>query len=87
MSVTQRMDSTVHARVAAIFRDALELDVDPQVDVIEGGVLDSMSFVRLLTELELSFGVTIRVADLDLEDFRTIERVSGFVEARLAESA
>lgn len=87
MNVTDRAHSTVHTRVRAIFRDALELDVDPQVDVIEGGVLDSMGFVKLLTELERSFGVRIQIADLDLENFRTVDRVADFVEASMAEGA
>lgn len=84
MTIIDQVDAAVHSRVRDIFRHELELDVHPTVDVIDEGILDSMGFVRLLAELERVFGVTIRVAELDLEDFRTMERVVRFVQARQA---
>jgi D-alanine--poly(phosphoribitol) ligase subunit 2 len=78
------VDASVVARTREIFRSALELDVHPTMDVIDAGLLDSMGFVRLLFELEQEFAVTIDVASLDLDEFRTLEGVARFVEARLA---
>jgi D-alanine--poly(phosphoribitol) ligase subunit 2 len=57
--------------------------VDPDVDVFDEGAMDSLVFVRLLVELEREFGVTVKVEELQLDDFRTVTRVTEFVDKRL----
>jgi acyl carrier protein len=37
--------------------------------------------VQLLAALEQEFGVTVNVATLELDDFRTISRIARFVSA------
>jgi acyl carrier protein len=77
------MNGCLEDRVLRIFRENLELDVDPDVDVFDVGAMDSMVFVRLLVELEREFGVTVKVDDLQLDDFRTVTRVTEFVDKRI----
>lgn len=69
-------------RVHRIFLDKLELDVEPDTNVIESGALDSVSFVKLLLELEESFGVSVDVAELDLADFQSVSSVARLVADR-----
>ena len=78
-------DAGLTDRIARIFPDALHLDPPPSdLDLFDTGVLDSLAFVELLLRLEQDFGVTVSVDDLELENFRTIERIAGFVEAHAA---
>jgi D-alanine--poly(phosphoribitol) ligase subunit 2 len=71
-------------RVAWIFETALHLEVaSAETDLFETGVLDSLAFVELLVQLEREFGVTAAVEDLEVDTFRTIERIAAFVGARV----
>jgi D-alanine--poly(phosphoribitol) ligase subunit 2 len=70
-------------RVAAIFADALHLEVPSHdTDLFESGVLDSLAFVELLLQLEREFGVTTSVDDLDVATFQTIASIADFIHAR-----
>lgn len=69
-------------RIHKIFADQLALQVDVETDVIDSGILDSVAFVQLLVGLEQEFGVTVDVAALQLDDFRSISRIARFVAAR-----
>jgi acyl carrier protein len=73
------------ARVAEIFRDRLNAEV-PSVDsdLFESGTLDSLAFVNLLVYLEEAFKVKVSLDDLEVDDFRSISRVSKVIDARLA---
>jgi acyl carrier protein len=46
-----------------------------------------VAFVQLLVGLEQEFGVTVDVAALQLDDFRSISRIAQFVAARPGVSA
>lgn len=77
----------VTARLTRIFPEVLHVDPPASdADLFETGLIDSLAFVELLMKLEQEFGVSVAVDDLELENFRTIERIAAFVEARTAAS-
>lgn len=79
---------TLHDRIAAIFSDALHVEVpSPGTDLFEAGVLDSLAFVELLVGLEREFGVQASIDDLEIDHFRSLDRIEAFVAARLASAA
>jgi acyl carrier protein len=85
-------DAAEHERlvseVRVLFLDTLALDVaDPAEDLIDGGLLDSLALVELLFELESKFGVEIDVGALEIESFRSVDRIADFVAARRADVA
>ena len=45
----------------------------------EGGLADSLAAARLVTEVEIKYGVDIVENDLDLECLRTVGALAGFV--------
>jgi D-alanine--poly(phosphoribitol) ligase subunit 2 len=58
------------------------LNIEPperRVDLIDGGVLDSLGLVELLGAIEQEFAIRIPLDDFDIERFRTIERLAQFV--------
>ena len=77
--------SALREQVADVFLRSLNLDVpSADTDLFETGLLDSLAFVELLVAIEKEFGVTTSVADLEVDNFRSIARVAEFVTARMA---
>jgi betaine-aldehyde dehydrogenase len=73
----------IAARLTRMFPEVLHVDPPAlDADLFENGVIDSLAFVELLMKLEQEFGVSVAVDDLELDNFRTIERIAAFVEAR-----
>lgn len=70
-------------RIARIFVTDMNLTVpSDDTDLFETGIVDSLSFVTLLAQLEEEFGLTTSLDDLEFDNFRTIARVAEFVAAR-----
>jgi methoxymalonate biosynthesis acyl carrier protein len=68
-------------RIGRIFPEKLMVEVpSPQTDLLDTGILDSMAFVELLLNLEQEFDVHFEIERLDMEDFRSIERIAELVE-------
>jgi D-alanine--poly(phosphoribitol) ligase subunit 2 len=68
-------------RVQRLFLETLNLKVpSPETDLIDGGLLDSLALVELLFALEREFDVTIALEELDIDSFRTVNRISEFVD-------
>lgn len=70
----------MRARIAGLLDERLALDVpSPDTDLLDEGLLDSLGLVELLVHLEEEFGVTIGLEELDLESFRSVTTIAGFV--------
>ncbi len=70
-------------RIEQIFLKELQVEVpDRQTDVIDTGLIDSLTFVQLLSVLEREFEVQIELDQLELDDFRTVTSIAGFLEQR-----
>lgn len=73
------MPDYVH-EIQAIFSNVLMRDgVLATTDLLETGLLDSLGMVELLFHLEQRFGFATNFADLDFENFRSIERIAEMV--------
>jgi len=60
-----------------------ELDkIEDNTLLFEEGILDSMGLISLITFLEETFNIKINDTDLELENFKSIEAMTGFVESR-----
>ena len=69
-------------RLTKIFAEKLLVEVEsPETDLLDAGILDSMSFVELLLNLELEFGFRVEMESLDMENFRSIARIAELVES------
>jgi acyl carrier protein len=51
-------------------------------DLIASGVLDSLTLVQLLVDVEECFGITIPLEELEIDDIRSISRLSRLVTRR-----
>jgi acyl carrier protein len=75
------------SRITGLFSSALHVDV-PSVDtdLFDAGILDSLAFVELLLQLEREFAVKATLDDLEMDNFRSVARIAGFVAARVPAS-
>lgn len=63
-----------------VLRESLLLDPpDSTTDLIDGGLIDSVGFMELFLLLEDEFGIQIELDDLDLDHFRSVDRLASFV--------
>jgi len=73
----------LRGRITRLFEERLNLEIpSPETDLFESGALDSMAFVELLAQIESEFGVQVALQDIEMDNFRSIEKIAGFVEAR-----
>lgn len=69
-------------RIQKAFLAVLNVEIDdPDEDVIDSGMLDSLGLIELLVEVEREFGVQLDLEELDVDDFRTPRRIAGVVSS------
>lgn len=72
----------VQQRIFTLLTQEMQLPVsDPAADLIDDGVLDSLVFVDLIARLEETFGFEIDLSELEIDEFRTVEQIAGYVAA------
>lgn len=67
-------------RITQFFTERVNVEPgSPETDLIESGLLDSLTFVDLLVYIEEVFGVRIPLEQLELDSCRTIDRLARLV--------
>jgi acyl carrier protein len=67
-------------RIARLFVEELHLEIPSiDTDLIETGIMDSLTFVDLLVQLEHDFGIQISLQDLEFDHFRSIAAIAEFI--------
>ncbi|MCC6670716.1 MAG: acyl carrier protein [Planctomycetes bacterium] len=75
---------TLRTELLALFNQDLNLAVEhAETDLLEQGILDSLTFVELLFRLEQRYGVRADLETLDTEKFRTVARIAAFLEEEI----
>jgi acyl carrier protein len=73
----------VYQKLTELFAKKLNLEVSSvDTDLVETGLLDSLALIELLSQLEETFGVSVSTDDLELENFRSIASIAGFLARR-----
>jgi acyl carrier protein len=79
-SAGNEVSAAVEAEIGQLMRDRLGVDAAlPDDDLIASGVLDSLTLVQLLFELEGHMGVTIPLSDLQIDEVRSIASLARLV--------
>lgn len=66
--------------IIRIFTEQLNLDVqDIETDLVDSGILDSLTFVDLLMALEQEYGIAITMDALEIENFRSVRKIAEFI--------
>jgi acyl carrier protein len=80
----------VQQQLTELFARKLNLEVaSVDTDLVETGLLDSLTLVELLAQLEETFDVSISIDDLEFDNFRSIASIARFLANRetVAEAA
>jgi acyl carrier protein len=73
-------EAEIVERIEGIFSDTLSIDPPaPDVDIIEAALLDSLGLVTLLFEVEQELGVQLPLESLEVDDFRSVQRIARLV--------
>lgn len=59
-----------------------EVDFKRQTNFIENSFLDSLDVIRVITELDASFGIKISGGDIVPENFNTLKAIKALVEKK-----
>lgn len=66
--------------IRGIFSQRLAIEVDsPTVDLLDTGLVDSVTLVELLLVLEQQFAISLPLEDLEMEDFRSVAKIADLV--------
>ena len=72
---------SIHADVLAFLKKRASVAVpSPETDLIEAGVLDSLVLIDLLVFLEEEYGVRLPVDKLEIDQVRSVARISSLIE-------
>ena len=64
-------------RTELIYDD--EKDFDENTNLIERGIVDSMSLVRLISFLEENYNIQVQDEDIVPENFSSLTKIAGFL--------
>ena len=70
-------------RIVGLTKDELKEAEEEQLNFIEDDILDSLSIVALLGELEEKLGKKLNIANFESGDFNTVDRIVDAVSRML----
>jgi len=69
-----------------LFAEQLHVEVPSvETDLIDTGLVDSLTFVEFLAQLEAGFGVQVSLEELEIDRFRTISSIARFIATKNAQ--
>jgi acyl carrier protein len=74
----------VHDTLTRFLSTEAGKQLGPDDDYFALGLVNSLFALELVNFVERQFGLVVEVEDLELDHFRTIDRLAGFVLARTA---
>ena len=84
------IEGELHGLAAQVSDILASLRVEPstpETDLFETGLVDSLTLVELLLQLEERLGVRISVEDIEPDNFRSIRAIASFVTSSRADRA
>ncbi len=77
----------IAARITDFFNESYPHDgmaLEPTTDLLNGWFVDSLGIIMTVAFLEKSFGIDVQSADVNAENFFSIETLTRYVSLRLA---
>jgi acyl carrier protein len=82
MTNANNIGERINQFVLRTFPLARKRALNPQDDLLESGVVDSLGILDLVAFIEQEFGIEVSDEDLLPENFNTIDRLTAFVVSR-----
>ncbi len=61
-----------------------ECEISNDTALFSGGLIDSVSLLEIVVYLEKNYGIKVSGSDLALENFDSLDNISGFIAKKLA---
>lgn len=76
-------NTVTHDQIIRLLSEKVHVEA-PSVDtdLMESGLLDSLTLVELMSSLEEEFGITISFDEIELDNFRSVASIAEFVSQR-----
>jgi len=58
-------------------------DIDPDENLFTSGLVNSLFAMQLVLYVEKEFGLQVANEDLDFDNFKSLNAIDGFIEAKL----
>lgn len=59
-----------------------EIEEEPDMDLFEAGLMDSLSSISILLEIEKNLGIKLQITDIDKSDISTVNNFESFLRKR-----
>ena len=66
--------------LALLCREIPEIDFTASEELVDDGILDSLTITELIAALSLEFGITVPYDELNEENFNSLEGIIAMVE-------
>lgn len=74
-------DTDLVKQIRLIFATELSIEIpEDDTDLLDSGLIDSLTMVDLLAHLENRYGFTVDMDSLDIEFFRTLKSIAAYVQ-------
>ena len=75
------IEADLKQQIRAIFSTHLSMELpDDDADLLDTGIIDSLTMVDLLSHLETNYGFTVVMDELDIEYFRDLKSIAQYVQ-------
>jgi acyl carrier protein len=80
-----KIEDTIAAIIADTAKESMGADVAIAHDqsLIDSGILDSLSIIKVIKALQSEFSIEISGGDITLDNFDTIDAIVNFVHGRM----
>lgn len=82
----QKTPASVEKEIKTFIEDRLLLGqkkIAPEDSLLIGGALDSVAHLRLISFLEKTFGITVKIDDYDPDNFDSLTKIVRFVHRKI----
>ena len=77
---TVQAGDQVRATIRQFITSAISLpNLDDDADLFASGIVNSLFAVQLMTFIEKTFAIEVGMADLDMENFKSVNATAAFV--------
>jgi len=74
----------LQSRLLKFFLERAHIEIPSvETDLFETGAIDSLAFVELLLFVEQEFGITVSLDEVELDTFRSVEKIADFLAKHL----
>jgi methoxymalonate biosynthesis acyl carrier protein len=78
-STTELSTAAIEQRLGEFLEAKTKTTWEPEVDLFASGAVSSLFAMELVVFVESTFGITVEGADLALDNFRTVRKMSSLV--------